>query len=141
MDLPPGPPPPKKRGRPPKAANGDESKVSSPPAKRPKPGCTKGERPATTGQEKPPLTTRDALPACNVRNDHLAAKANLLLTPCRSFKQVAADRDAFWIAAEEQIEKAKEATAFPAQIQIDKERFDQNMEADVPQHLSGGAEM
>ena len=141
VDLPPGPPPPKKRGRPPKAATGDESEVSSPPAKRPKPGRTKGKRPATTSQEKPPLPTRDALPARNVRNDHPAAKANLLPTPRRSSKQVAADREALRIAAEEQIEKAKEATAFLAQMQIDEERFDEDMEADIPQRLSGGAEM
>jgi hypothetical protein len=54
---------------------------------------------------------------------------------------VAADREALRKAAEEQIERAKEATAFLAQMQVDEERFDEEMEADIPRRLSAATRM
>lgn len=139
--------PPKKRGRTPKAtaslaASDDEG---GPPAKKlnlsKSNGMNEDRRPAATSRAKPAIPTRDALPARNGRNEHPAAKANLLPTPRRSSKQVAADREALRKAAEEQIERAKEATAFLAQMQVDEERFDEEMEADIPRRLSAATRM
>jgi hypothetical protein len=131
----PGPPPPKKRGRPPKAAASDEE--SNPMAKRSKSNGAKGGRkPATSAQAKIPAPTRDALPACTVRNDCPATKANLLPAPRCSTKQVAVDHEALRQAAEEEVERGIAATKFLAQMQVDEEELDAAMEANIPQQIS-----
>jgi hypothetical protein len=127
--------PPKKQGRPPKAAASD--KEGNPVAKRSTSNGARGGRKPATGSQanlstpRPP--TRDALPACNVRNEHPATKANLLPAPRHSSKQVAADREALRKAAEELVERGRVATEFLAQMQVDEEQLDEGMEANIPQ--------
>lgn len=120
---------PKKRGRPPKATTESDAE-NIPPAKRPRKTVKK------ESSTPVPDVIRGNLPARNVRNHRPALKANLVPVPRRTSKQVAEDREALREAAEEQVEKGKKAMLLLAQMQVDEEHLDDEMEVDNPLTLS-----
>jgi len=101
--------PPKKRGRKPKAATGtsDADKLEEPLPKK-----------AKSSTVKAPPQNRDALPSTR-----------------RTSKQVAADHEAARKAAQEEVERGKAAVRLLAEMQVDEEMFDEDMEIDNPHHL------
>jgi hypothetical protein len=115
--------PPKKRGRKPKAATSDADKEPLP-------------KKAKSSMVKAPPQNRDALPARGVRNDRPAIKANVIPSTRRTSKQVAADREAARKVAQEEAERGKAAMRLLAEMQVDEEMFDEDMEIDNPHHLA-----
>jgi hypothetical protein len=114
---------PKKRGRKPKVATSDADKEPVP-------------KKAKSSTVKAPPKNRDALPARDVRNNHPAVKANVIPTPRRTSKQVAADREAVRKAAKEDAKQGKAAVRLLAEMQVDEDMFDEDMEIDNPHHLA-----
>lgn len=77
---------------------------------------------------KAPLPNWDALPACSVRNDYPAVKANLIPPTWRTSKQVAAEREAFQRAVKEKVKQAKAAMRLLAEMEVDEELVDEDIE-------------
>jgi hypothetical protein len=75
-------------------------------------------------------------PARGVRNDRPAMKANVVPHTRRTSKQVAADREAVRKAAKEKAERGEAAVRLLAEMQVDEELFDEDMEIDNPHHLA-----
>ena len=63
-------------------------------------------------------------------------KANALPARCRSSKEVQAKHEAIHKAAEKAAEREKAAVEFLAEMEIEEEHFDEEMEVDIPHHLS-----
>jgi hypothetical protein len=119
--------PPKKRGRKPKAAASDAD--TEPPPKKAKSSMVKA-------LPRAPKRDASALPARGVRNDRPAIKANVVPSTRRTSKQVAADREAVRKAAKEEAERGEAAVRLLAEMQVDEEMFDEDMEIDNPHHLA-----
>jgi hypothetical protein len=116
---------PKKRGRKPKVATSHGDADTEPPTKKAKTSIVKALPP-----------NRDALPAHGVRNDYPARKAKVIPSTRRTSKQVAADHEAVRKAAEVEVERKGAAVRFLAEMQVDEEMFDEDMEIDNPHHLA-----
>ena len=159
------PPPPAKkiRGRPKKVLPEKDVSAPEPPKEAPMtkkrtrngkatPPADKEDIPSTQKRQRRSANTttntggtrtkgkvvakRDPLPAREARNEHPGAREGVGPAARRKPSEVAAERDSVRCAAEEQIQRGKEAAEFLAQMQLAQEKHDAAMEIESEQRLS-----
>jgi len=98
--------------------------------------AVRGDRARTKRTSGTTVTRRDPLPRREARNEHPGAREGVRPAARRAPSEMAAEREAVRLAAEEQIRKGKEAVEFLALMQLEQERRDAAMEVESEQRLS-----